>query len=150
MNRIEVSWINLEKPRYLQNLKTFVIKVLQKLEKENWRLSILIADNDYIQELNERYRNLYEPTDILTFSQLEGEIFPGAKKNYVGDMVISPEKIFDNARVFEVSQEEEFKRVLIHGILHLTGMDHSGNDSSQEMIKIQEAMLQELKGEKVL
>ena len=150
MNRVEVSWINLEKPRYLQNLKSFVKKVLQHLEKDSWNLSILMTDNSYIQDLNKRYRNLDEPTDILTFSQLEGETFPGTKNNYVGDMAISLEKVSDNAMAFEVSEEEEFKRVLIHGILHLMGLDHAGNDANQQMIILQEAMLKEFKGERIL
>ena len=53
-----------------------------------------------------------------------------------------------NAVEFEVPEDEELERLLLHGLLHLSGMDHRSNDfSSEEMLLLQEKILREKKGE---
>jgi len=49
--------------------------------------------------------------------------------------------LFKNAEEFSVSPDEELKRLLVHGILHLAGYDHSDNSPEQEMLKLQESIL---------
>jgi len=61
-----------------------------------------------------------------------------------GDIVISIDTLFRNADEFNVAVDEELKRLLIHGILHLSGMDHSDNSPEQEMLKLQESILTDL------
>ena len=58
-----------------------------------------------------------------------------------GDIVISLDSLKKNCSDFEVSEDEELKRLLIHGILHLAGYDHSDNSPEQEMLKLQERIL---------
>jgi len=60
-----------------------------------------------------------------------------------GDIVISLDSLRSNAETFNVTMNEELKRLLIHGILHLSGMDHSDNDPQQEMLQLQEKILKE-------
>ncbi|MDR2182110.1 MAG: rRNA maturation RNase YbeY, partial [Treponema sp.] len=64
-----------------------------------------------------------------------------------GDIVISLDALAENAVFFDVSPEDELRRLLIHGILHLTGMDHATNEMAEPMLQKQEALLGELSAE---
>jgi rRNA maturation RNase YbeY len=66
-----------------------------------------------------------------------------------GDIIISLHTLGENAEYFGVEEEEELKRLLIHGILHLSGMDHSDNSPEQEMLIYQEKILTRLSGVKI-
>jgi probable rRNA maturation factor len=117
-----------------------------------WEISILYCTDNYIQQLNKRYRNRDEPTDVLSFGG--GELFPGKpQKTIAGDIAVSTDSLKKNCREFGVSPNEELKRLLVHGILHLKGYDHEGNlpESSrengeirpeEEMLVLQERILQ--------
>jgi probable rRNA maturation factor len=67
-----------------------------------------------------------------------------------GDLVISIDSLADNAKQFSVSENEELKRLLIHGILHLNGMDHTTNDTDEEMLQVQEKILAGFSGEVII
>jgi probable rRNA maturation factor len=123
--------------------------VLRELSITDWELSFLLADDDRTRELNSSYRGIDEPTDVLSFSadddatdsiQNEGAIFPA------GDIVLNLPMISRQAREWSVSPEEELRRVVIHGILHLAGHTHNSNDFSAEpMLRLQETILATLK-----
>jgi probable rRNA maturation factor len=59
-----------------------------------------------------------------------------------GDIVISLDMLTQNARYFSVSENDELKRLLVHGILHLEGMDHEDNDPARPMLVLQEQILE--------
>ncbi|MCF0262715.1 MAG: rRNA maturation RNase YbeY, partial [Sphaerochaetaceae bacterium] len=88
-------------------------------------------------------------TDILSFAA-EDEvdcafISAGRHKRILGDMVICPPVMARNANTFNVSEAEELHRLLIHGVLHLSGQNHITNEVSQEpMLQMQEKLLLEL------
>jgi len=95
--------------------------LLSALEYDDAELSLLITDDAEIAELNSTYRNKQKPTDVLSFSQQEGE---GAAEGILGDVVISLDTAERQAVEYEVSVAEELQRLLIHGVLHLCGYDH--------------------------
>jgi probable rRNA maturation factor len=64
--------------------------------------------------------------------------------------VISLETLRENAEYFRTPEEEELRRLLIHGILHLDGMDHTTNNEKEPMLQLQERLLVRLAGERVL
>ena len=110
-------------------------------------------ENDFvsektIQDENREYRGIDAVTDILTFVLDDGDDFfpvPDEEKEW-GDILICTAKMKENAAQFNVSEEEELLRLLIHGLLHLSGLDHATNDFSTEpMLKNQENILQNLK-----
>jgi probable rRNA maturation factor len=128
----------------------FALKVLDEIKRENWELSILFCDDKTIAELNSRYRNKAEATDILSFS-LGETVREGEKTVYFpGDIVISLDTMRENARYFKTGEDEELRRLLIHGILHLDGMDHRTNDKSEPMLELQEDILNRLKDEQII
>ena len=120
----------------------FVLDVLNYLKKEDWDVSLLFCFDPFIHELNKTYRNIDSPTDVLSFEMGESYTDENDDVRYVaGDIVISVDSLKKNAIDFSVSENEELKRLIIHSILHLSGMDHSDNSKEQPMLMLQEDIL---------
>lgn len=145
MNHVELSVESIGSPDWIDNVIPFIDKVLKLLKIDNWEISLLLCDDPFIQKLNKEYRQKDEPTDVLSFEQGDAPDFPGIDYHYAGDLIISLETLAKNAEYFNVDREEEFKRLIIHGILHLAGWDHSDNSPEQEMLVYQEEILEKLK-----
>ena len=114
---------------------------------ESGEFSLHFVSDDEIRALNRDYRGKDEPTDILTFALSDGEAFPTfeGEERELGDIFISLESMRRNAAAFSVPEEEELKRLLIHGTLHLLGFDHATNDfASEPMLIRQEEMMRSL------
>jgi probable rRNA maturation factor len=144
MNNIDISAENIAMPEWEKKAHILVQKVLDKLGCDNWNLSILFCDDAFIQDLNKRFRNKDEATDVLSFPLGETIIEDGEECYEAGDIVISLETLENNSRYFNVSRDEELRRLLIHGILHLKGHDHASNDESEPMLRMQERILAEI------
>lgn len=113
--------------------------------KEDRDFSLHFISDEEIRELNNEYRDIDSPTDILTFRINDGEEFPNmGEEEELGDIFISLESMKRNAEEFKASAAEEMRRLLLHGLLHLRGMDHKTNDfSSEEMLILQEKLLKD-------
>ena len=112
-------------------------------------LSVHFVSDEEIRSLNRTYRGKDEPTDVLTFAFNDGDSFPMMEEDGtedLGDVFISLESMGRNAEAFGVSPEEELKRLLIHGLLHLSGRDHETNDFSSEPMLIEQEELMERLG----
>ncbi|MDR2552612.1 MAG: rRNA maturation RNase YbeY [Treponema sp.] len=140
MNRIEITLEGREPPPWLDRTIPFVSSLLERLEKRNWDLSLCFCGDQYIRSLNSRYRNRDEATDVLSFvlGETDGDFF------LPGDIVISLDTLETNAAFFGVSPDEELRRLLIHGILHLGGMDHPSSGEEEPMLILQEKLLRDL------
>jgi probable rRNA maturation factor len=151
MNRVEVNAGELPLPAWTEAARGYSLKVLEKLGKDNWDLSLLFCGDRYIQSLNARYRHTDEATDVLSFALGERAAGEGGETRFLpGDIVISLESLRENARYFETPEDEELRRLLIHGILHLSGMDHETNEKTEPMLELQEKILTELAGDSIL
>ncbi|MDR0386869.1 MAG: rRNA maturation RNase YbeY [Treponema sp.] len=151
MNRVEVHAEEVPLPGWTDSLVAFALTVLDSLGKTNWDLSILLCNDARIRALNARYRALDEPTDVLSFSL--GETVPdedGDMRYLPGDIVISLETLQENTRYFRVNEDEELRRLVIHGILHLDGMDHEDNEPFRPMLRLQEELVTRLSGTPVI
>lgn len=142
-----------EAPDWFSKIEGYEQEVLKRLGFDGEEISILFCNDDFIQELNRNYRDIDSPTDILSFEN--GEEYTdenGEKWLSAGDMIISLDTLPKNAEYFNVSQNEELKRLLIHGTLHLNGMDHgeehveAGVEAECEMLKKQEELLKTFAG----
>lgn len=146
-NSISVSF-NDEPPGSIDpvRVENFISEVLNDLNLKNWDISLLFCDDAFIQNLNKQYRDIDSPTDVLSFEQGD-EYFDdaGETRFMAGDIVISLDSLRFNAEEFNVDINEELKRLIVHGILHLNGMDHSDNSPEQEMLKFQEELLMQYK-----
>ena len=114
---------------------------------EDGDFSLHFITDSGIQALNRDYRGKDEPTDILTFAINDGEAFPQAEgeEKELGDVFISLDSMNRNADALSIPRQEELRRLLVHGILHLRGMDHATNDfASEPMLIEQERIMKEL------
>ncbi|MDA8425429.1 MAG: rRNA maturation RNase YbeY [Treponema sp.] len=145
MNAVEISVEGVGTPDWLDRARDFVLAALGRLGKDDWDLSILVCDDAFIRGLNRQYRDRDEPTDVLSFEQ--GDVYrgPGGEERFLaGDIVISLEALSRNAQEYGIPRDEELRRLLVHGILHLSGMDHEDNSSDRPMLRLQEEVLEEL------
>jgi len=150
MNNAVINAEGLILPAWSSNVCSFALKVLDEIKRKNWELSILLCTDKEITALNYQYRNKNEPTDILTFNL--GETIKDGEKTtyYPGDIVISLDTLRENAKYFCTPPDEELRRLLIHGILHLDGMEHKTLDKEEPMLLLQEKILDKLKNEYII
>jgi probable rRNA maturation factor len=117
-------------------LRSRAVRVLRELERSDAELSIALVDDATIAELNRTYRSKAGPTDVLSFSQLEGEHVELAG-NLLGDVVISLETAARQARCAHRGLDSEVAKLLVHGILHLIGHDHERDDEARVMQQLE-------------
>ena len=110
----------------LPNEKLFSDWITNVITSESYvlgEINYTFCNDEFLHDINIEYLNHDTLTDIITFDNSVGFTL-------YSDIVISIERVIDNANDFNVSFEEELKRVIIHGILHLCGYkDKSHNDS---------------------
>ncbi len=117
---------------YYQQWLSTVIFSENKVEGE---ISYIFCDDDYLHKINLEYLQHDTLTDVISFDYTVGN-------ELHGDIFISTERVADNAKDFNVSFENELKRVIVHGLLHFCGY----NDKSE----IDEAMMRDKEEEKIL
>lgn len=114
---------------------------LEILGYEFSEVSVVLDNDDQIRILNKTYRNLDEPTDVLSFSS--DEIDPDTGSRYMGDVVIS----FPRAKAQAVEQghsiKKELSTLIVHGILHLAGYDHNNIKEEKDLFSLQSEILDE-------
>jgi probable rRNA maturation factor len=143
MNRVEISACGAELPDWAGLAGEFAAAVCDKLACNNWDVSVLFCNDDFIRDLNKRFRGRDEPTDVLSFP-LGGTFTEDGERRYSsGDIAISLETLSANSKAFNVDEDEELRRLLIHGILHLKGFDHATNAPEEDMLLLQERLLKE-------
>ena len=150
MNTIDISYDN-DSYKALAPKKTvldYLNRVLSELSLSNVEFSVSFIDEDHMHQMNMEFRNIDDSTDILSFAAEDddgfGFVSAGRRKRVLGDMLICPEVLKRNARSFNVSDNEELRRLLIHGVLHLSGDNHQTNDPSEPMLIKQEKILAKL------
>ncbi|MBW7858530.1 MAG: rRNA maturation RNase YbeY [Leptonema sp. (in: Bacteria)] len=120
-------------------------------QSAQFELSVSFIDDTSIQKINHEFRNKDQPTDVLSFSQFEGESTPTPDNvQPLGDLVISIETAQRQAIEIGHSLEFEVTRLLVHGLYHLIGYDHELSiESEQEMQSLEDQLLNllEEKGE---
>jgi probable rRNA maturation factor len=107
-------------------------------------VSVTLVDDPAIHELNREHRNVDRPTDVLSFSQLEGEEMasvPPGEPLPLGDLVISLERCKEQAEEYGHSFERELGFLVAHGMLHLLGYDHQTPEEEAVMMAKTEEVL---------
>jgi len=115
-----------------KKLKNHVEKFMQALGRQDDELSILLVDDEEIQNLNWQHRNIKSATDVLSFPQSEGDEIIS---HMLGDVVISVEAAKRQAAEHQFSLEQELVLLLIHGLLHLLGYDHERSQKDEKLMK---------------
>jgi len=115
---------------------------LEILGYEFNEVSVVLDTDDQIRLLNKTYRNLDEPTDVLSFSS--GEIDPDTGSRNLGDVIISFPRVKSQAVEQGHSIKKELTTLIVHGLLHLAGYDHATARQEKELFKIQNEIIDEL------
>jgi probable rRNA maturation factor len=122
-------------------LEQIGLKVLAEAEIEDQEVSLLLTDNNEMKELNQHFRGIDEPTDVLAFAVNDGEEIPSFEA-LLGDIVISIPYMKKQALELGVSLQEELLRLFIHGVLHLIGYDHEvSEEEAEKMAREEERIL---------
>jgi len=118
-----------------------IARVYGLTEKEE--LSILLCNNKKIHELNKAYRDIDRPTDVLSFALNEGnEDFNNEEEMHlIGDMVMSLERMEEQAKEYGHGTERELAYLTVHSCLHILGYDHMTDEDKAEMRKEEEFVL---------
>ncbi|WP_309642503.1 rRNA maturation RNase YbeY [Flavobacterium sp.] len=128
---------NYETDFKLPKHKTFskwLSEVIVSENKKEGEINYIFCDDDYLLEINQQYLNHDTLTDIISFDYSVGN-------ELHGDIYVSIERIRENATDFNVSFDEELKRVMVHGVLHYCGYkDKSKEDEALMRSKEDEKM----------
>ncbi len=111
--------------------KKFFTDIANKILKKDYLLSVVFLSKKEIQQVNKKYRKKDKPTDVLSFENKESD-FPD---KFIGEIMICPDVVRENAKEYKVSYKTELKRMFVHGILHLLGYDHINSKDAKEMKK---------------
>ena len=126
-------------------------------------VNVTLTDNDEIKEINAEYRNINNPTDVLSFpmlnfalpgdfdgisDELENDVEdyfnPDSGELMLGDIVVSVEKVVEQAEKYGHSQERELAFLVAHSMMHLFGYDHMEPDEAAVMESKQREILDNL------
>ena len=126
-----------------EEIKNYIEKVLEKEYEADAPvyMSLLLTGNNDIQEINREYRDKDQPTDVISFAYHETEDFDIGPYDTLGDIVISLERVVEQAKEYNHSAKRELFYVLTHGILHLLGYDHIEEEDKIEMRAKEEEIL---------
>ncbi len=120
------------------------------------QVNVLLTDNETIHEMNRENRNIDRPTDVLSFPMIEWEepakcdfteeeeIYlcdPDSGELLLGDIVISVDKVVEQAEEYGHSRKRELLFLIAHSMLHLFGFDHEDEDEREEMERMQKEIL---------
>lgn len=151
MKIVEIEYLDIEENKDYEFL---IEKVVFKcFEEENLLdsklyLSVILTDPEHIKEINKEYRNIDKPTDVLSFpmfekNELENVSFEN--EEVLGDIIISIEKVKEQAIEFGHGFERELAYMVVHGFYHLMGYDHIDENDKVLMREKEEYILNNLK-----
>lgn len=115
-------------------VKRWITDIIKAQGKKVGDISYLFCDDAYLIEVNRAYLNHDTYTDIITFDYVEDNLISG-------DIMISVERVKENAQLFGSTFDQELHRVIIHGILHLLGQGDKTAPEAAQMRKKEEAAL---------
>lgn len=107
-------------------ISNWIHNVIKSESKELAEINYIFCDDEYLHKINLQFLNHDTLTDIITFDNCVGN-------NIQSDIFISTERVLENASEFKVSFQDELKRVIIHGVLHLCGYKDKSDEEAQLM-----------------
>ena len=117
-----------------QNVKKWIAEVVSRAGESVGNISYLFCSDEYLIDVNRQYLNHDTYTDIITFDYVAGGLISG-------DILISIDRVGENAQKFRVPFEQELHRVIIHGVLHLLGQGDKSDTEAAEMRRKEEEAL---------
>ncbi len=153
MSALQLEWNNdqdiIELPANIHELLLQLLNIASTVEPiPTGEIVLTFVDDEMIRELNEQYRGIDKPTDVLSFSMSEQTdeepiiIYENKPEEQLGDIVISAPAAKRQSEEYGHSLEREIGFLFVHGLLHLLGYDHQDERSEHRMFQKQEQILQ--------
>ena len=120
-------------------------------ESNDYEFDILLTNNKFIHQINKEYRGKDSPTDVITFAlyaDSENKLVLDNKIS-LGQIIISLDKVEEQAKDNNISTKQELLNLLCHGILHLLGIDHPDEQSLEYMLELQNKMIESINNVKI-
>lgn len=150
-NLAEIIFLEIEENEEYKKIIEDVLKVCfkeEKIKNSNLYITITLTTPKKIQKINNEYRNIDKPTDVLSFPIFEKDeiskvINDSENKNeeILGDIIISIEKVKEQAIEYGHSFERELAYMVVHGFYHLMGEDHIEENDKKIMRQKEEKIL---------
>ena len=146
MADIEIS-INQSDRRYSRRVKK-LHSFCKNVIRTAWRshtpveISLVLADDAFVHQLNFQYRNKNQPTNVLSFE--EGNPPQKGMLWLAGDIIVAYDTVLKEAKDQNKTFEAHFAHLLIHGALHLQGYDHLNDADAQKMESLEKKLMQKL------
>ena len=146
-HELDIQWCVTDRT-HLPNeelIRHWVNVSLFELVERDVEVCLRIVDAGEIQSLNQQYRREDKPTNVLSFpnDRIDGCIDENGRF-LLGDIVICKEVVLSESTTQEKSVEAHFAHLLIHGLLHLQGHDHSVDDQANKMEAIEIDLMKNL------
>ena len=143
-------------------IEKLVLNIFKIIDLDNQtELNILLSSNKHIKNYNLKYRGIDEETDVLSFSPKFSGKYYGEKQTtsdeeiifpensniispQLGDIIISVEYVLSKNKNNSIKINNEIKKLLLHGILHLNGYDHENDEDAKEMNHLAESIIKKL------
>tara|TARA_B100001758_G_C18361638_1_gene586100 strand:- start:719 stop:1165 length:447 start_codon:yes stop_codon:yes gene_type:complete len=117
------------------SIETIIKKILSKYNISDASISIILSNKTLLNKLKKDYFNLNHFTDVIAFNLEEkGESLDG-------EVYISIDDVSENSKEYRVDFNDEFKRVIIHGVLHLIGFEDNTKQAKKEMTTLENSYM---------
>ena len=149
----EVNFLEInEDINYLELIEKVIGQafVKEKIDDLNLYINVILTNPENIRKINKEYRDIDKATDVLSFPMFEKDEIEKMKKDGndieepLGDIVISIQKVEEQAEEYGHSFERELSYMLIHGFYHLIGYDHIEEEDKKQMREKEEMILNSL------
>jgi rRNA maturation RNase YbeY len=127
-------------PVTIDTAREIVSKIEENEACQFQMVEIIFVEEDKIKAVNREYLQREYVTDIITFSYHEGT----SLQHVEGTLYCCAPRIFEQAETYEQTTEKEFKRIIIHGLLHLIGYDDQSEQGRTEMRRREDSYLRQL------
>lgn len=151
MKVVEINFLDIEENKEYKSIINKVVEKCfkeEKLQNKNLYINIILTNPKNIKETNKKYRNIDKETDVLSFPMFEKDEIQNIEGNIpdvLGDIVISIERVKEQAKEYEHSFERELAYMVVHGFYHLMGYDHMVEEEKVQMRQKEENVLEKLK-----
>ena len=140
MSSVEIINMTNQDIEYIETMYKLIDYAIKHEKLENVLFNVIIVDNEYIHKLNLEYRGIDRPTDVISFALEDYEDIKSDIR-VLGDIYISIDKVYEQAREYGHSNLREICFLMIHGFFHLLGYDHMVKDEEKIMFAKQEEIL---------
>ncbi len=151
MEIVEINFLDIdENKQYTNILKKVIEKCFteEKINNKNLYINVVLTNPDNIRKMNKQFRNIDKETDVLSFPMFEKEELENlenANQDILGDIVISIDRVKQQAEEYGHSFERELAYMAVHGFYHLMGYDHIKENDKNIMRQKEENILHQLK-----